>query len=715
MKKNILLCAILGLTLTACNPSESNSIGDDGNVTTTGNGGYPVQESGMVLKSNRQKSTQAVTLVVSLLQMGVKAAASSLGTSVGKGVLNSFLGDPNQKMYDRFDQVDKKLADIDKNVKEQLKLSNDTLNLLSSLILDQDKEWLNTKLTAIHTGLKPIGERDTKFETGKIYGDLNSTDLDKIYNYVQTHKDYQTLVDAGIVNANLIDPEGAKNKKGLTYDTDSTKDLYNKFQDEFIKNVKNTGNTVNSFKNTKTNLLAKLTELGLLDGKDMIGYINAYNYNMMDIRLQMVAALQKLYNMQLVQLAYYYGVKGNLDFQFTSSDPTNPMPAQDQGLPGFKKAAQMLFNTYEADLNNLNNVFEEYMPFITGTNVVVQINYDWFDSQQKLLSDKTFLRPVDESAPLPISDRQCEVTSLTFNSIGDSIKKYGLVNLGINCYLGNGAWKATNVVFPAVKDGAKIARYPYNAISATSSQKLIIYSSADSIKQVTSAKQLTSDDIKAFAEQTSSKDSIKDGSVKDMVDRHTLFTENEDYDYWTKKATDKKDVVLFSTTLVEVGLFSDDISWAAGDFELKDNGVATTRILPITYYDGNKGDNPAHLRRTQELRFYSPTTGQNVYNIRFSKEGKVKDGRKRTNPETFFYNLASYRNHWFAIKMIMGYDGMAAVQALGIGCIDSSCHRVSNTTLSWSSGATVKLTPPNVVSGQQIDGEYQTLISGTGN
>ena len=28
--------------------------------------------------------------------------------------------------------------------------------------------------------------------------------------------------------------------------------------------------------------------------------------------------------------------------------------------------------------------------------------------------------------------------------------------------------------------------------------------------------------------------------------------------------------------------------------------------------------------------------------------------------------------------MIMGYDGMAAVQALGIGCIDSSCRRVSN-------------------------------------
>ncbi len=65
--------------------------------------------------------------------------------------------------------------------------------------------------------------------------------------------------------------------------------------------------------------------------------------------------------------------------------------------------------------------------------------------------------------------------------------------------------------------------------------------------------------------------------------------------------------------------------------------------------------------------------------------------------------------------MIMGYDGMAAVQALGIGCIDSSCSRVSNTTLSWTSGATVKLTPPNVVSGQNIDGEYQTQITGTGN
>ena len=716
MRKKILVCALIGLTLTACNPSESNYAGDDGNPTTNGNGAYQAQESGMVLKSNPQKSTQAVTLVVSLLQMGVKAAASSLGTSVGKGILAKFMGDPNQKMYDRFDKVDTKLAEIDGNIKEQLKLSNDTLSLLSSLILDTNQQSLNSKLTAIHTGLKPIGDRNTKFEAGKIYGDLNSNDLDKIYSYVQTHKDYQILVDAGIVNANLIDPEGAKNNQGLTFDTDSTKDLYNKFQDEFIKNVNSAGNSVNSFKDTKANLLAKLTELGLLDGKNMMAYINEYNYNIMDIRLQMVAALQKLYNMQLVQLAYYYGVNGNLDFQFTSSDPTNPMPAQSQGLAGFKKASQMLFNTYEADLNNLNKVFETYMPFITGTNVVVQINYDWFDSQQKLLSDKTFLHPVDENAPLPLSDRQCEVSSLTFNSIGDITKKYGLVNLGINCYLGNGTWKATNVVFPAVKDGVKIARYPYNAISANSSQKLIIYSPAASVKQLTSAKQLTPDDIKAFAEETSSKDSIKDGSVKDMVDRKTNFTDNEDYDYWKKKAKDKKDVVLFSTTLVHVGGFTDDISWAAGDFELKDNGVATTRILPITYYDGNKGDNPAHLRRAQELQFYSPVTGQNVYNIRFSKEVKVKDGRKRSAPETYYYNLASYKNHWFAIKMIMGYDGMAAVQALGIGCIDSSCSRVSNTTLSWLDGATkVKITPPNVVSGQNIDGEYQTLISGTGN
>lgn len=281
MKKKILVCALVGLTLSACNPSESNYAGDDGNPTTNGNGAYQAQESGMVLKSNPQKicinlckSTQAVTLVVSLLQMGVKAAASSLGSSVGKGILASFMGDPNQKMYDRFDQVDKKLAAIDGNIKEQLKLSNDTLSLLSSLILDNSKQSLNSKLTAIHTGLKPIGDRNTKFEAGKIYGDLNSNDLDKIYSYVQTHKDYQTLVDAGIVNANLIDPEGAKNNQGLTFDTDSTKDLYNKFQDEFIKNVNSTGNSVNSFKDTKANLLAKLTELGLLDGKNMMAYIN---------------------------------------------------------------------------------------------------------------------------------------------------------------------------------------------------------------------------------------------------------------------------------------------------------------------------------------------------------------------------------------------------------------------------------------------------------
>jgi len=708
MRKKILVCALVGLTLSACNSSESNYAGDDGNPTTNGNGAYKVQESGMVLKSGGQKSLQTVGLGVSLLQLGVKSAASALGTSVGKGVLAQFLGDPNQKMYDRFDQVDTKLAEIDVNIKEQLKLSNATLNLLSSLVLDQDKEWLNSKLTAIHNGLKSIRSRNNKFEAGKIYGDLNSNDLDKIYSYVQTHKDYQTLVDAGIVNANLIDPEGAKNKDGLTFDDKSTKELYNDFQDEFIKNVNNAGNAVNSFKNTKTNLLAKLTELGLLDGKDMMGYINAYNYNIMDIRLQMVAALQKLYNMQLVQLAYYYGVKGNLDFQFTSSDSTNPMPAQNQGLEGFKKAAQMLFNTYEADLNNLNKVFETHLPFITGTNVTVRINYDWFNSQQKLLSDDTFLHPVDESATLPISARQCEVSSLTFNSIGDSIGKYGLVNLGINCYLGNGTWKSANIVFPVVKEGAKIVRYAYGSISVTSSQKLVIDSSSSGVKK------LTPDDVKAFAEQTSSKDSIKDGNIKDLIDKDT-----SGYAYdWVKKSTDKKDMVLFSPAKDNSGGLG--IDWAAGDFELKDNRNQITRILPVTYYDGNKGGS---LNRTQTNRTYS-LNDEVIYNMRFSQEVKAKDdSRGAGDPVTYFYNLASYRNHWFVIKMSMGYVDSRAVQALGIGCIDadSSCSRVSNTTLKWSSGAEVKLTPPPIKNNatasrySHYDGEeFQTLISGTG-
>lgn len=709
IKKKLLVCILLGMSLSACDMTKSSSVGDDANPNTNGNGAYVNQESTMVLSAgkNSSQSAKVAPLITTLLTMGVKAAASSLGTSVGKGVLAKFLGDPNQKMYDRFDQVDKKLAEINVNMKEQLKLSNDTLNLLSSLILDQDKEWLNTKVTAIHNALKPIRERDNKFETGKIYGDLDSTDLDKIYSYVQTHKDYQTLVDAGIVNANLIDPEGAKNMEGLTFDGKSTKELYVDFQDEFINNVNNVGNAVNSFKNIKTNLLAKLTELGLLDGKDMIGYINAYNYNIMDIRLQILSALQKLYNMQLVQLAYYYGVKGNLDFKFISSDPANPMPAQSQGLEGFKKGTQLLFNTYEADLNNLNKAFESYMPFITETSLTVAINHDWFSFNQTLLLDRTFLHSVDENAPLPLSERQCEVTSLTFNSIGDSLKKYGLVNLGIKCYLGNGTWKASNVVFPAVKDGTKIVRYAYYNIYATSSQKLSVGSLA------TAPRQLTPDDIKAFAEQTSSKDSIKDGNINGLVDGSSLSPN------WVKNPTGKKDMVLFSPA----GYGNGGFDWVAGDFELKDNASTITRILPVAYYDGDKGVNPPHLRRAQIDRAYS-INGETIYNMRFNKEVAVKDGRyngRDKDPITFFYNLASYRNHWFAIKMSMGYDNnKRAVQALGIGCIDASCTRISNTILRWNSGAEVKLLPPAILNNNGVDAqnkndEYQTQITGTGN
>lgn len=697
----------MGLTLTACNPSESNSIGDDGNVATTGNGGYPVQESGMVLKSSGQKSVQAVTLAVSLLQMGVKAAASSLGTSVGKGVLARFLGDPNQKLYDRFDQVDAKLAEINANLKEQLKLSTQTLATLNKFYLEFANKSLEDKLSDINEKLELISTRNSLFKGKNVYGTLDNTELDQIYSNVQTHKDYPTLITIGVTNADKLDSKGAEQNKALNLDPVSTENLYVTFQNTFINDVSKSGNVINAFQGDKAAFLSRLATVGLLDNQDMMTYVNGYNYNVMNIRLQLLTSLQKLYNMQLVQLAYYYGAKANLDVKFTSSDPANPMPAQNQGLTGFKKAAQMLFNTYEADLSNLNKVSETYLPFITEKDVAVQINRDWFDSQQPLLDDKTFLNNIDESASLPISVRQCEVTGLTFNPIGDSLNKYGLVNLGINCYLGNGTWKPTNVVFPTVKDGTKIARYAYGAISATSSQKLSIDSS------LTLKKQLTSNDVKVFAEQTSSKDSIKDGNINGLVDGIGASPR------WVKNPTDKKDMVLFSPA----GYGSGGFDWVAGDFELKDNRNQTTRILEVEYYDGNKGDNPAHLRRSQAYKTYS-INSEMIYNVRFGKEVAVKDGRyngRHENPVTFFYNLASYRNHWFAIKMSMGYDSnKRAVQALGVGCIDSVCHRVSSTTLKWDSGAEVKLIPPSILNNNGVDAankndEYQTLISGTGN
>mgnify|MGYP000033997739 CR=1 FL=1 len=705
--KKILVCVVVGLTLGACNPSESNYAGDDGNPNTNGNGAYQVPESGMVLKGVGQKGLQTAGIGVSLLQLGIKAAASSLGTSVGKGVLAQFLGDPNQKLYDRFDQVDTKLAEINKNLETQLKLNAQTLATLNKFYLEFANKSLEDKLSDVNGELKEISTRNSLFNGKNVYGSLDNTELDKIYSNVQTHKDYPTLITVGVTNADKIDSKGAKQNKALNLDPVSTENLYVTFQNTFINDVSKSGNVINAFQGDKAAFLSRLATVGLLDNQDMMMYVNGYNYNIMNIRLQLLTSLQKLYNMQLVQLAYYYGAKANLDVKFTSSDPANPMPAQNQGLDGFKKAAQMLFNTYEADLNNLNQAFATYLPFITESDVARQINFDWFDYKQALLFDQTFLQSIDESAPLPLSNRQCEVTGLTFNSIGDSINKYGLVNLGINCYLGNGTWKSANVVFPAVKDGAKIVRYAYHTIYVTSSQKLSIGSFS------TAPRQLTPDDIKAFAEQTSSKDSIKDGNIKDLIDRDT-----SGYGYdWVKKSTDKKDMVLFSPAKDNSGGLG--VDWAAGDFELKDNRNEITRILPVTYYDGDKGGS---LNRTQTNRNHS-INDEVIYNMRFSQEVKAKDdSRGAGDPVTYFYNLASYRNHWFVIKMSMGYVDARAVQSLGIGCIDSACSRVSNTTLKWStSGVEVKLTPPPIknnataVRYSHYNGEeFQTLISGTG-
>ena len=51
-----------------------------------------------------------------------------------------------------------------------------------------------------------------------------------------------------------------------------------------------------------------------------------------------------------------------------------------------------------------------------------------------------------------------------------------------------------------------------------------------------------------------------------------------------------------------------------------------------------KGDNPAHLRRSQVYLYLM--NGEMIYNVRFGKEVAVKDGRYNgsyENPVTFFF------------------------------------------------------------------------------
>jgi hypothetical protein len=153
---------------------------------------------------------------------------------------------------------------------------------------------------------------------------------------------------------------------------------------------------------------------------DFMSYINRYNYTVKYYGMNLVASYQKLYNMQLAQLAYHYACNASIEF-------SNLGNLSGSGESGFEQSITELDGKYAAKFTNLNNNVNTYFSSISNTEIYTMINTQIFSSNTPLLNSTTFNNNAADAGV-------CTISKLKFNqTYTNSGSSNGIIDLNAIC------------------------------------------------------------------------------------------------------------------------------------------------------------------------------------------------------------------------------------------------------------------------------------------
>lgn len=140
-----------------------------------------------------------------------------------------------------------------------------------------------------------------------------------------------------------------------------------------------------SLKQSRDEYLKSLFEMpnssSITHDNDYMLYINILNQDSYDTAFKLFSAYQRLYDMQMIQLAHYYacnknpliGKKTEYSFDFSNLDITK-MPSQFQGEQGFITSMQLLNAKYDTSFTQLVKNIKGYLSPVQSSYVAKKIN-----------------------------------------------------------------------------------------------------------------------------------------------------------------------------------------------------------------------------------------------------------------------------------------------------------------------------------------------------
>lgn len=669
---NIKLRYALGLSLNLVSINAHafswSSAGDDGNPNTQGNGAYAKPKLLSTAKLTSPTFGQyALTAVKdSFLQNGLFAIPGLFVTNLALGLLNEWIfakEDPNKPLLDKLETMDKKLDTLIKDVQTSLQVTAQTQETLLKLYSTVTGYQFANNLARVNEALKDILIKNGNFKAVQAFGDLRPNQLDELYTYATKHKSLLILRNLDAKNASAIANDKTMNVRSSVSGKD-TNVLYQQFSVNFLQD--SSGSIMKELAKAKPDLITALNS-GITKNSDLMTAINTYNADIIDARIQIAKGLQLLFNMQLTQLAYYYAVGADISLNLAN------MPAKNQGLTGFKQAAALLDQEYQQQFNLLDAKLKQNMQIVDNADLYRIVNNYIFNPAQPLLGS-SFAQNIDLNQS---NTKQCVLTNLIFNAVGGGAgSEVAIADLRAECYQGNQKWLKLNITIPFTLVGAKINHYAYQEINYQAIFGRIILNASSHDKGL--AKQLSSTDIKAFADASSIKTGGLGGDMQSMRTTGIVKPLRQGF-----------------ANMI-------DYNWGPVEIRLEDNALSNSAILPIAYTDDV---HEAYLRRADDLNQQNTITygPERALDNPTNTDGKMaKD----------FYYLANFRNHWFALKTQFGFYANTAGprQIYGLGCLGNECERFNNTSLRWRDGTQVNLsetspagTAPYYISASDFD------------
>jgi hypothetical protein len=335
------------------------------------------------------------------------------GTWAAVGLQELIFGAKEDVSVKYMKEISEKLDQILTKLEKSMNVSAVTLDTISEFYKAYTGNTLTDSFTTVQSSINDVQAKYSEFTKANVFGgdDNSVTDLNSLYTYAGQHCNDTAVIDA-------IDVVSSTTGTDSQYDVDT---MFTTFTTTYSAESTTLGDA-SAYKKVAT---AKANYKNAMistfpKSMDFMPYINRYNYTVKYYGTKLVGSYQKLYNMQLAQLAYHYACNSSIEF-------SNLGNLSGSGESGFEQSVTKLDTEYNSQFTNLNNNVNNYFSSISNTELYSMINTQLFSSSKALLNSTTFNNNVDDAGV-------CTVSKLKFNqTYASGSSSNGLIDLDAIC------------------------------------------------------------------------------------------------------------------------------------------------------------------------------------------------------------------------------------------------------------------------------------------